>query len=139
MKKYFVLFLIIISSVFGFAQTQADDIIGYYFLVDPFSKETSQIYVYRNDDGLYDGKITWVGNKEKEDFVGLIFLKGLSYKTEEQSWEDGKVKYPGKKGTFDIKAKFETPDRLKIRGYWGIAMLGKTMYWEREEVSRENH
>ena len=32
---------------------KADDIIGYYYSVDPFSKEGSQNYIYKAADGTY--------------------------------------------------------------------------------------
>ena len=119
------------------AQQNADDIIGYYYLTDPFTKEATQIYIYKNTNGQYEGKITWVELEEKKKFLGLIFLKELVWDDKKSEWNNGSIKYPGKKGNFSVNMHFQDTKTLKVRGYWGIAMMGKTVYWTKESKKRE--
>ena len=119
------------------AQQRADDIIGYYFLKDPFNDEVTQIYIYKNSAGKYEGKVTWVDKEDKKQYVGLVFLKELVYNTKNSKWEDGTIKYPGKKGNFSVSMNFQDEKTLKVRGYWGLAMMGKTVYWTKENKKRE--
>jgi len=138
MKKLVILTGLFILS-FGIVQAQysADDIIGYYHLVDPFSNEESQIYIYKTSAGNYEGTITWVGNPAKKEFLGLVFLKNLEWNAKKQEWQNATIKYPGKKGDFSASMYFQNANTLKVRGYWGIAMLGKTVYWKKEKAKRK--
>lgn len=125
------------TSGIVFSQHNADDIIGYYYVVDPFTDEASQIYISRNSSGEYEGKITWINNPEKQSFMGLLFLKELKYDPEKKEWNKGSIKYPGKKGNFSVNMHFQDHETLKVRGYWGMAMLGKTVYWKKEKEQRK--
>lgn len=115
----------------------ADDIVGYYYSIDPFSKEGSQNYIYKAADGTYEGAVVWVSNPEKKKFINYVFLKGLTYNEKEKEWQNGVLTYPGKRGTYKTYMSIEPNGKLKVRGYWGVSMLGKTLYWSREEKRRE--
>ena len=133
--KSLLCLLLLAFTVSCYAQ-KADDIIGYYYSVDPFSKEGSQNYIYKAADGTYEGMVTWVSNPEKKKFLGYVFLKGLKYNAEKKEWQNGELTYPGKRGTYKTYMSFEPDGKLKVRGYWGISMLGKTVYWPREKNRR---
>ena len=133
--KLWLMTILIALSVSGYAQ-KADDIIGYYYSIDPFSKEGSQNYIYKADDGTYEGKVTWVSNPAKKKFLGYVFLKGLKFNAEKKEWENGVMYYPGKSGTYKAYMSLEPDGRLKVRGYWGVSLFGKTLYWPREKSKR---
>ena len=138
-KKILFLFSCMMLAFSCIAQNKADDLVGYYFMTDPFSGEGSQVYIYKNAEGKYDGLVSWVENPEKKPFLNLVFLKGLTFNPKENEWQEGIIKYPGKKGTFKMYMKFDPKkgkNKLKVRGYWGVAMLGKTMYWDKETKKR---
>ncbi|MBP5709584.1 MAG: DUF2147 domain-containing protein [Bacteroidales bacterium] len=136
-KKFFPLILLITLPVVILAQSsKADELIGYYYSVDPFSGEESQTYIYRNAEGKYDGSVCWVSNEKKKNFLGLVFLKGLTYNEKDNEWQGGSVQYPGKKGTYKLYMKHESGKKWKVRGYWGVSMFGKTMYWYKEDKKR---
>ncbi|MDR1792006.1 MAG: DUF2147 domain-containing protein [Bacteroidales bacterium] len=116
---------------------KCDDIVGYYYSIDPFSKEGSQSYIYKAKNGTYEGKVVWVENEKKKNFLGLVFLKNLIFNAKEQEWQDGVLIYPGKNGTFKTYMSFASPTQLKVRGYWGVSLLGKTMYWQKEKELRK--
>ena len=132
--------LVIISlffAVYTNAQNQADDIVGYYYSIDPFTKEPSQNYIYAEKDGTYSGKVVWVKNPELQFRVGYVFLKNLTFNTKENEWQDGVMLYPGKKGTYKAYMSITSDGQLKVRGYWGFSLLGKTLYWTRENEVRK--
>ena len=139
MKKIFfpLLFLFCLSEIDLQGQSNANDIIGYYLVVDPFNGEKSQIQIYFASNGKYEAIVTWVENPEKKKFLGLLFLKDLIFNEKEKEWQNGIITYPGKKGTFKTYMKFEPDGKLKVRGYWGVSLLGKTLYWNRESGKRE--
>ena len=131
-----LLCLLFLAVGFSCFAQKADDIVGYYYSVDPFSKEGSQNYIYKAADGTYEGMVTWVSNPEKKKFLGYVFLKGLKYNAEKKEWQNGELTYPGKKGTYKTYMSFEPDGKLKVRGYWGVSLLGKTVYWPREKKRR---
>lgn len=135
MKKL-LSFIVLVAAVLVVSAQKADDIIGYYYSVDPFSKEGSQNYIYKAADGTYEGKVVWVSNPAKKKFIDYVFLKGLKYNEKEKEWQNGTLTYPGKKGTYKTYISFADNGQLKVRGYWGVSMLGKTVYWPKESKRR---
>ncbi|MDR1740012.1 MAG: DUF2147 domain-containing protein [Bacteroidales bacterium] len=115
-------------------QNKPDDIVGYYLSEDPFTNKKSQVYIYKAANESYEGTVTWVEDPELQEFIGYKFLWGLKFNKQENEWERGVFKYPGKNGNF--KAYMSFPNglaKLKVRGYWGVAAFGKTLYWTREK------
>jgi uncharacterized protein (DUF2147 family) len=133
-----LLFLIVLFFVPALnAQNNADDIVGYYYSIDPFTEESSQSYIYKVADNTYEGKIVWVKNPELKHREGYVFLKNLTFNPKENEWQNGVMLYPGKKGTYKAYMSLTSEGKLKVRGYWGVSLFGKTLYWTRESVLRE--
>ncbi len=135
-KRNLILCLLFVAISCTLNAQKADDIVGYYYSIDPFSKEGSQNYIYKAADGTYEGLVSWVSNPEKKKFLNYVFLKGLKYNAKDHEWQGGVLTYPGKKGTYKTYMSIEPDGRLKVRGYWGVAMLGKTVYWTKESKKR---
>jgi len=111
--------------------------VGYFYSIDPFSKEPSQNYIYKAADGTYEGKVVWVQNPKLEYHVGYVFLKNLTFNPEDNEWQNGVMFYPGKKGTYKAYMSITKDGKLKVRGYWGISLFGMTLYWTREAEMRK--
>jgi glucan biosynthesis protein C len=62
--------------------------------------------------------------------VGLEVLRGL---VEEDAgrWAGGTIYDPGSGSTYRCEASLEDPDRLELRGYIGIPLIGRTTTWIR--------
>ena len=118
------------------AQNAADAICGYYFAKDPFSKEGSQVKIYKAADGTYEGIVCWVENPAKKNFLGYKFLRGFTYNAKEQEWQNGTIHHPGNGKTYKSYLKLDGTDKIKIRGYVGFSALGMTMSWDREKSKR---
>ncbi len=136
MKRTIFTIVLLALVCAGFAQ-KADDICGIYHSIDPFSKEGSQCEIYKAKDGTYEGKVVWVENPKKKDQLGLVFMTGLTYNAEEKEYQNGKLKYPGKKGTYKTFIRLANNNQtMKMRGYLGISLFGMTVDWTREPKLR---
>lgn len=136
MKKT-TIFLLLSLALSGFAQN-ADDICGIFHSVDPFSKEGSQCEIYKAKDGTYEAKVVWVQNPKKKNQIGLVFMTGLKYNAKANEYQGGKLKYPGKSGTYKTYIKIVNGGKtLKMRGYLGISLFGMTVDWTREDGLRK--
>ena len=137
MKKLVTTLILTAFVLVSFAQ-KADDTCGIYHSKDPFSKEGSQCEIYRAKDGTYEAKVVWVENPKKKNQLGLVFMTNLTYNAKENEYQNGKIQYPGKKGTY--KAYIRVVDggkTLKMRGYLGVSLFGMTVDWTRESKVRE--
>lgn len=134
--KNLMLFFSLLISVSVFTQNKADDIIGFYQNTDPFNGEKSQVYIFKTTQGTYAGKITWVENPIRKQFIDQVFLTDLQFDDKKNEWVDGKITYPNKKGVYRAYFKFENKNTLKVRGYLGVSLFGKTLYWQKETQKR---
>ena len=123
-------------AVGGYAQ-KADDILGIYFCVDPFTKKQSQAEIYKADDGTYQAKVVWTNDVKGQKFVGLVFMHGLTYNEKDNEYQNGRIKYPGRRGTYRSYVRMANGGQvLKMRGYLGISLFGMTVDWKREDKVR---
>jgi uncharacterized protein (DUF2147 family) len=123
---------------------KADDIVGTWLN----EEGTGQIEIFKIGSSYY-GKINWLKepidtvtgkprtDKENPDpalknkpLLGLVNLKGFVFDGDDE-WEDGTIYDPKNGKTYKCYMKFEDPSKkkLKIRGFIGISLLGRTTYW----------
>jgi len=100
-------------------------------------------------DGLC-GKIVWLRSPIGDDgcelrddknpepaargrtIVGLEILRGLRQLDEEgRQWAGGTIYDPTGGRTYSCNARLDGDDRLFLRGYFGIQLLGRTTTWTR--------
>lgn len=150
-KSLLVLMLGLLIYPFGQAVAQdvgADDILGVWLNED----EDAHIKI-TNEDGKYFGEIIWLkdpideetGKPKLDDenvdeslqsrpVLGLMLLLNFEFDGEDE-WENGKIYDPNNGKTYScyIEFKDETKNLLKVRGYIGFSMIGRTTYWTRVE------
>lgn len=115
--------------------------------------EKIAIELYRCEDELC-GKVVWIvkpygkDGKFKRDkrnpdpslrhrpYCGIEVIRGLSEKDADE-WRGGKFYYIKKGKTYDLDIALKDEDRLEIRGYLGIRLLGKTEIWTRPDPGME--
>ena len=109
----------------------------------------AKIEVYQTGDEL-EGKIIWLkepldkDGKEKTDtknpdeklrntpIMNLVFLKGFKKEKDENKWSGGTV-YDAKSGNlYKGWIKPEGDHKLKLRGFVGISLFGRTEEWTRQ-------
>jgi uncharacterized protein (DUF2147 family) len=66
--------------------------------------------------------------------LGLRMLWGLHYQAHKQAWEDGRVYNTDNGQIYHCHVWMHDKDRLKLRGYVGIPLLGETTTWTRTEL-----
>jgi uncharacterized protein (DUF2147 family) len=106
-------------------------------------------------DGKLCGKIIWLkepnfpdndpkgmGGKPKTDrenpdaskrerpILGMNIVWGFA-PSGENLWEGGFIYNPRDGKTYKCKLTLENPDRLKVRGFIGVSLIGKTNIWTR--------
>lgn len=131
-----------------YAQTyKSTDVKGIWLNQD----EDAKIEIYENG-GKFFGKIVWLKtpidpetNKPKVDkhnpdpslrnrpTLGLEILKGFSFDGKEE-WKDGTIYDPKSGKTYSCYMRLENKNKLKIRGFIGVSMLGRTTYWTRSSL-----
>jgi len=144
MKRIFVFAtLIMLLSAGGLFADNPDAIVGEWLTAEG----TSVVEIYKCS-GLYCGKIVWLKNpktaegREKTDLknpdelkqsrriMGLEILSGFRY-AGENSWENGTIYDPKNGKTYSCKMKLDGIE-LKVRGYVGFSLLGRTTVWTRK-------
>jgi uncharacterized protein (DUF2147 family) len=122
----------------------ADDPSGYWTTIDDDGKTaTSVVQIYAVGHKL-NGKIVELVNPREQDpkctacdgskrgqpIIGMEILWGLE--KDGARWSGGRILDP--KNGKEYKCNVELVDagkRLKVRGYIGIALFGRTQYWRR--------
>ena len=149
---------LVVGGIFfgGYAQSKADRICGLYYAASPDTKEGSQVLIYKAANGTYEGKVVWMEipnhpngeprrdvynpdpSKRNQTNVGIVIIKGFTYNEAADEWENGTVYNPGSGKTYRSYMRLEeSGNKLKVRGYLGISLLGKTVVWLREKTQRK--
>ena len=106
-------------------------------------KTESIVEVYKKDGKAYAKIIEIVDVKRKNDvceackgknknkpILGMIILNGLEKKGDE--WSNGKILDPNNGKYYKCYISLVNDTKLKIRGYIGISLIGRTEYWYRD-------
>lgn len=145
MKKITVSF-IFIASLLSFrvsSQNKADDIVGVWMTG---GKEPAKIQIYKSGEKYY-GKITWLKNptengKERTDgnnpdeakrnnpIIGLGMLTDFKFDGDDE-WKGGDIYDPESGKTYSSYMYLKDKNTLRVRGYVGISLFGRTESWTR--------
>ncbi|MEP7231609.1 MAG: DUF2147 domain-containing protein [Ginsengibacter sp.] len=129
-------------SICLLAQIKADGILGIW---ETSGKEPAKIEVYKSLDKYY-GKIIWLKypnekgsskldknnpdkKKQNQQIIGLLILTELSFDSDE--WSDGKIYDPESGNTYSCYISIKNKTTLKVRGYLGISLFGRTEFWSK--------
>lgn len=132
----------------SFAQSNAEKICGTYLVIE--KSEVSKVKVSRMSNGNFEGKIIWVKepnfedgtpktdvmnpdpNKQKTPVDKIVLLHNFKYDADNDEW-GGEIYNPVEGEMYKAYAKFESPKKLKVRGYVGLPIFGRSMYWTKIE------
>jgi uncharacterized protein (DUF2147 family) len=67
--------------------------------------------------------------------VGLTFLEGFRF-AGDSAWESGRIYNPENGKIYKARISLTNQDRLMLRGYWGVSLLGRTETWVRSTTTR---
>jgi uncharacterized protein (DUF2147 family) len=150
MKKIVMPFLLVIAAVSSSA-AGSDDILGTW----NNQEKDAKIEIYKCDN-KYCGKIVFLKEPNYPDgsadgtpgtpkldhknseparrstpIIGLDVVRDFAY-DKENLWMDGKVYDPKNGKTYSGKITLVSPKELRLRGYIGISLIGRTAVWTRE-------
>ncbi len=109
---------------------------------DETGKPKSVVEIYEKSGKVY-GKIIEIVEAENRNRVcedctgadknapilGMIIVRGLSKDGKEYS--GGKIIDPKNGKTYKCLLSLESKDKLKVRGYIGFSLIGRSQYWVR--------
>ncbi|MGO3182159.1 MAG: DUF2147 domain-containing protein [Aequorivita sp.] len=140
MKKILLTFSLIAFSVMA---SVAQDVTGKWNTIDDNTGEArSVVEIYKQDGKIY-GKIVEIFDASKRDKVctecpgddkgkpllGLVILKDL--KKDGSEYNGGTIMDPDNGKVYKSYIELDGANKLKVRGYIGFSLLGRTQYWER--------
>ena len=123
---------------------EADAIIGEWYTKE--NKALVQIYKI---DSTYSGKIVWLKEPKNDDgsekldtnnpdeskqdnpIIGLNIVNGFVYKGKNK-WGGGTIYDPDNGKTYSCKMQLKEENSLKVRGFIGVALIGRTQMWTRK-------
>ncbi len=118
---------------------------------DNTGKITSIIEISRADDGTLTAKVLKVMNRSPEDIardgtppictqckgkrhnqpvIGMVIMSGV--RKDGDQWDGGHIMDPHNGKTYKVKLSLEDHgQKLKVRGYIGLSLFGRTQVWQR--------
>lgn len=144
MKHSILKFSILCGLLFFFSNqwAKAQGIIGTWYN----QEKTAKVQIYEAKDDHFYGKIVWLKEpnengkpkvdknnpdkaKQSTPLMNLLVLKHFKKKSETQ-YEGGTIYDPKNGKTYDCKMTLKG-DKLDIRGYVKITLIGRTSTWTR--------
>lgn len=145
MSRLFTIFLFIFLPFVMQAQTDADAIKGVW----KNGEGTGNIEIYKTTSGHYAGKIIWLKeplddetgkpkldkrnpdkSKRNTPTLGLVNMHGFKYDADDKEW-NGTIYDPKNGKEYSCRVEMSGNNTLKVRGYIGISLIGRTDTWTR--------
>lgn len=131
-----------IAVVFFSLNLSAQSPIGVWKSVDDNDgRAKSHIRIYEEGGKLF-GKVTELlpaatithcnkcsGEAKGKSLIDMIILRDL--KESDKKWEGGQILDPAKGKEYSCQISLSDSDTLKVRGYIGSPLFGRTQYWYR--------
>jgi len=117
-------------------------------------KKTGQVEIYK-ENGKYFGKLIWLKepvypasdkkgmagqtkvdrenpdlSRRTQPLLGLVLLRDFDF-VQDVLWERGKIYDPENGKDYRCKMTLTSPDVLRVRGFIGISLIGRTEVWTR--------
>ncbi len=141
MKK--LIYMLFISQVVNASDFSP---IGVWLVADGGAK----IEIYAPNTTNLEGKIIWLKEPLEKDgtakkdiknpdeklnsrpILGMVLIEG--FKKDKNEWSGGTI-YDAKSGkTYKAKMELDGDNKLKLRGYVGVPMFGRTEVWTRQAL-----
>lgn len=123
----------------------ADDVTGVWLTG---GREPAKIQIYKSGAKYY-GKITWLKypeengmprldrnnpdkNNRNNQIIGLMILRDFVFDGKDE-WNSGKIYDPESGKTYSCFMTLQGRNTLKVRGYVGVSLFGRTEVWTRVE------
>jgi uncharacterized protein (DUF2147 family) len=138
--KHLITLLFCITTM---TSVQSQSVIGKWKTIDDASGEAKSIVEVFSKSGKVYAKVVDIldpanknsickncaGDDKNKPILGLTIIKGLSKDGSE--YNSGEILDPKNGKLYKCTLSLESKDKLKIRGYIGFSLLGRTQYWHR--------
>ncbi len=125
--------------------TFSQNVIGKWKTIDDVTQKEKSIMEIYSDNGKIYGKVHQIltpgeenkkcteckGDLYNKPVTGMLLLKDLSKDGNE--WNGGTILDPNNGKVYKCYITLENEDKLKVRGYIGFSIIGRTQYWYRTE------
>lgn len=145
-KFFATLIILLFISQIVTAQTAAQTPVGKWKTIDDETQEPkSVIEITQDSEGKLHGTIIQLfrgpdedqdptcddcpGDKKDAKVIGMEIMWGLKWDKGDQDWQDGDIMDPDNGKTYDCYIAMESQEKLKVRGYIGFSLFGRTQYW----------
>ncbi|WP_224364422.1 DUF2147 domain-containing protein [Hyalangium versicolor] len=132
------------SSAFA----QAASPVGRWTTIDDETKKPKSVIAIYEEGGKLFGKIEKIfpepneeqnpvckkceGALKDQPIIGMVIMRDL--KKDDDEWSGGTILDPNNGKTYKVKLSIEDGGKkLKVRGYIGLSLLGRTQHWVRAE------
>jgi uncharacterized protein (DUF2147 family) len=100
------------------------------------------IQISRTADGSYQGRIVGGGDPDRLDTTnpdpalrqqhlqGHVIMQGMRY-LGDGHWSTGTIRDPNNGHVYKCRLQLLSPERLQVRGFLGISLLGRSQIWTR--------
>ncbi len=140
MKKLLLAFLVV---MIGVTTATAQSIVGKWKTIDDQTGDAKSIVEISEKNGKYVGKIIEILNPAKKTakcdkcpgddkgkpVEGLTIIKNI--KKDGDSYSGGTIIDPQSGKEYKCSIKLNGSDKLDVRGYVGISLVGRTQTWQR--------
>jgi uncharacterized protein (DUF2147 family) len=124
--------------------------IGYWKTIDDVTGAPKSIVkIWQTEDHILMGKVIKIfpkvgndqnklctacqGSLRNQPIVGMLVVSGL--KPKEKQWGNGEILDPENGKTYSCSIRVtENGKKLKVRGYIGLPLLGRSQTWERVDL-----
>jgi uncharacterized protein (DUF2147 family) len=141
MKKLSFLSLLIVFML-GASNVFSQDLLGIWQTIDDKTGDPkSHVEIYKKGD-KYFGKVVKLlpaattkvcvdcpGDKKGKSLYDIDIVWDM--KDYKDYWSYGKIVDPGDGSVYKCNISMDGMDKLKVRGYMGISILGRTQTWHR--------
>jgi|SRR5690606_2922049 len=112
---------------------------------DKTGKEKGYVRIYETKSGKLQGEVVKIltagkenakcteceGDRKNKPIKGMVIMWGLEKDGDE--WNDGHILDTNSGQQYKCYIKLIDKNKLEVRGYLGISVLGRTQIWERIE------
>jgi len=134
--------IIILLSGF-YSMSNAQSIIGEWETFDDLTGDKLSVVEIYNINNIYFGKITHLfedpldsvcdectDDNHNKPIVGLVIIKNLI--KDDDEYNEGTILDPNNGKSYKCYLELIGDNKLKLRGYIGFSILGRTQYWQRK-------
>ena len=135
--------LVIVLFLGFYSLLNAQSIVGEWETFDDVTGDKLSIVEIYKSNNKYFGKITHLfedpldavcdkceGANNNKPIIGLVILENLI--EDDDEFNGGTILDPNNGKSYKCYLELENDNKLKLRGYIGFSILGRTQYWQRK-------